>query len=338
KKFILIALLCSIAFTQEVKILTSSNFDQETKGLWFIKFYAPWCGHCTSLSPTWSKLAAKMDGTKINIGKVNCDENSGICSRFGVQGYPTLILVKDGYKVIEYEGGRAMDSFVSFLSDATTELKNEGKVVDLTTKNFDLMTIKPNTRWFIKFFTDWCGHCKALAPTWDALAEELKGTKTIVGSVDCTKESSLCQRFDVKGYPTLNYLFNPNKYTKYRSGRTLDQLKSFALEGYKQNEALERPMPLAPSFFESLFTNPMGILLAVLILFMVCLILVAICVCCMDTDSVPPKKQKIETKPLIPDQQDEIELPDVDPSEMDSKSEVLVSQSGVDLKRRTKKD
>lgn len=80
-------------YAQEPVALNSLNFGDLTKGLWFVKFYAPWCGHCKNLAPTWDRLAQRVDGTNVKIGKVDCDENSALCGRFGIQGYPTLLLL-----------------------------------------------------------------------------------------------------------------------------------------------------------------------------------------------------------------------------------------------------
>lgn len=61
--------------------LDSSNFyqlvvDSNTNHVigekpWFIKFYAPWCGHCKRLAPTWDELS-DLHRDELNVGKVDC--------------------------------------------------------------------------------------------------------------------------------------------------------------------------------------------------------------------------------------------------------------------------
>jgi len=70
-----------------------------------------------------------------------------------------------------------------------------------------------------------------MKPDWDALGTEFKDSKTVViGDVDCTAGGkSLCEKFGVRGYPTIKY-FNPpdEEGEDYKGGRTLDDLKKFA--------------------------------------------------------------------------------------------------------------
>ena len=81
---------------------------------WFIKFYAPWCGHCKALSPIWDELFEK-NRHELNIAKVDCtdDSNTELCVQFKINGYPTLLLLKDD-KYYKYKGPRDYDSLVHF--------------------------------------------------------------------------------------------------------------------------------------------------------------------------------------------------------------------------------
>lgn len=53
--------------------LTTDSFDDHIAlGHHFVKFYAPWCGHCKRLEPTWKQLAAELkDRTDVSIGRVS---------------------------------------------------------------------------------------------------------------------------------------------------------------------------------------------------------------------------------------------------------------------------
>ncbi len=60
-----------------------------------VDFWAPWCGPCRMVAPILDELA-KEYGERIVVAKVNTDENPQWAMRYGVQGIPTMLFVKDG--------------------------------------------------------------------------------------------------------------------------------------------------------------------------------------------------------------------------------------------------
>jgi thioredoxin 1 len=63
-----------------------------------VDFWAPWCGPCRMVAPILEELAKEYDG-KIVVAKVNTDENPQWAMKYGVQGIPTMLFVKDGQLV-----------------------------------------------------------------------------------------------------------------------------------------------------------------------------------------------------------------------------------------------
>lgn len=103
-------MLFVIATLSEVLALTNETFDKyESK---FVKFYAPWCGHCKALAPTWQELSEQF--SEIPITEVDCTTYTDICNRYGVHGYPTLKLFHGG-EVLDYKGGRNLNAFKVYL-------------------------------------------------------------------------------------------------------------------------------------------------------------------------------------------------------------------------------
>ncbi|KAI4196261.1 MAG: hypothetical protein LQ348_002340 [Seirophora lacunosa] len=83
-----------------------------------VEFYAPWCGHCKNLKPAYEKAAKGLDGLA-QLAAVNCDDesNKAFCGSMGVQGFPTLKIVKPSKKpgkpiVEDYQGGRTAKDII----------------------------------------------------------------------------------------------------------------------------------------------------------------------------------------------------------------------------------
>lgn len=64
-----------------------------------------WCPHCTRTMPEMQRAAATL-GTALPCLSVDGDEHKALVSRLGVQGFPTILFVSDGGRVVSYDGPR----------------------------------------------------------------------------------------------------------------------------------------------------------------------------------------------------------------------------------------
>ena len=110
----------------EVVTLTPDNFDEIARaGNCLVKFYAPWCGHCMQLKPTYKKLAAEFDDVAtVKVAAMDATAHDPP-KDFEVQGYPTIFFVPKGGKPVSYDGGRDLDSMVEYIKGNAVTIKDE---------------------------------------------------------------------------------------------------------------------------------------------------------------------------------------------------------------------
>lgn len=109
---------------------------------------------------------------------------------------------------------------------------SQAEKLSLTADNFD--SVIHGQPIFVKFFSPHCGHCKRIAPVWDKLAGAAPAypQSFSVGEVDCTAEKKLCDRFGIRGVPSLIY-FRDDKLYKYAGDREFNNLLKFGAGDYK---------------------------------------------------------------------------------------------------------
>ncbi|XP_050422842.1 protein disulfide-isomerase A6 homolog [Adelges cooleyi] len=243
----------------EVIELTDSNFDKKVlqgNEIWFVEFYAPWCGHCQKFAPEYAKAAKALSGL-VKVAAFDADKYPSIAGRYGVTGFPTIKIFVDKNKPNDYKGDRTA---IGLTDEAFKVIKNKvlaqlqgvpygsansskksssgDNVVELTDANFDQLVLNSNDIWLVEFFAPWCGHCKNLAPHWSAAATELKG-KVKLGALDATVHASKAQEFNIRGYPTIKFFpSGTSSYSgaeEYTGGRTSADIVSWALQKHQEN-------------------------------------------------------------------------------------------------------
>ncbi|XP_013791839.1 protein disulfide-isomerase A3-like, partial [Limulus polyphemus] len=112
KLLFLIVYLAGFAIASDVLDLSGSDFEDKVKehDTMLVEFFAPWCGHCKRLAPEYEKAATNLkdNDPPVPLAKVDCTSDFGkeTCSKYGVSGYPTLKIFKQGEFSAEYSGPR----------------------------------------------------------------------------------------------------------------------------------------------------------------------------------------------------------------------------------------
>jgi len=110
-----------------VKTMGGDFLEESSDGkVYFTKFYAPWCGHCKRLAPTWGDLADEFaDDKDVVIAHVDCTANQAVCSKAEIRGYPTLQTYFNGAMADSYKGSRELSALKKYVSDQKIKLLSE---------------------------------------------------------------------------------------------------------------------------------------------------------------------------------------------------------------------
>ncbi|XP_064653166.1 protein disulfide-isomerase A6 homolog [Lineus longissimus] len=252
--------------SDDVINLTPANFESKVMNsdeVWFVEFYAPWCGHCQQLAPAWKKAATALKGV-VKVAAVDANEHNSLGGKYGVRGFPTIkIFGLNKNSPEDYNGARSADGIVNAALDHARKLvqsKMSGKsgsgggsrsgggsggsgnqedVIELTDSNFESLVINSDDVWLVEFYAPWCGHCKRLAPEWKKAATELKG-KVKVGALDADQHKHMAQMYQIQGFPTIKWFASgvkrgPQDAHDYDGSRDASGIVAFALDKVSEN-------------------------------------------------------------------------------------------------------
>lgn len=100
-----------------IKHLSDASFEADVLQAGtpvLVDYWAEWCGPCKMIAPILDEVAGTYEG-KLQIAKMNVDENREVPAKFGIRGIPTLMLFKDGQLAATKVGAMSKAQLTAFI-------------------------------------------------------------------------------------------------------------------------------------------------------------------------------------------------------------------------------
>ena len=100
-----------------IKQVSDSSFDQDVLKSdvpVLVDYWAEWCGPCRMIAPVLEEVSRDYSG-RVQVAKLNVDDNQSIAQRFGVRGIPTLMLFRNGAVIGTSVGALSKSQLTLFL-------------------------------------------------------------------------------------------------------------------------------------------------------------------------------------------------------------------------------
>jgi thioredoxin 1 len=100
-----------------IKHISDQSFDSDVRGSELpvlVDYWAEWCGPCKMIAPILDEVSREYSG-RVQVAKMNVDENREIPAQFGIRGIPTLMLFKGGEVAATKVGALSKSQLTAFL-------------------------------------------------------------------------------------------------------------------------------------------------------------------------------------------------------------------------------
>ncbi|XP_022169601.1 protein disulfide-isomerase A3 [Myzus persicae] len=255
--------LLSSVLADSVVDLSDSDFDSSVAeyDTSLVMFYAPWCGHCKKLKPEFEKAAKTLlkEDPPVTLAKVDCTEaGKEVCNKFGVSGYPTIKIFRNGEVSKEYNGPRDAAGIVKYMKSqvgpSSKDLSSEDIIKNFLSKD-DVVVVG-----FFETETDLKGKFVQLA---NKLREKV--------NFGHTTSQSVIEKYNYKNNVVLyrpkhlSNKFEPD-FVVYDGEESTSALESWitsnyhGLVGYRQKENMEafKPPYVGVYYAVDYVKNPKG--------------------------------------------------------------------------------
>ena len=100
-----------------IKHITDASFDADVLQSGqpvLVDYWAEWCGPCKMIAPILDEVAKDYSG-RLNVAKMNVDQNREVPAKFGIRGIPTLMLFKNGQLAATKVGALSKAQLTAFI-------------------------------------------------------------------------------------------------------------------------------------------------------------------------------------------------------------------------------
>lgn len=105
-----------------IKAISDASFDADvlqSATPVLVDYWAEWCGPCKMIAPILDEVAASYQG-KLQVAKMNVDDNRVIPAKYGIRGIPTLMLFKNGQLAATKVGAMSKAQLTAFVDQHLT--------------------------------------------------------------------------------------------------------------------------------------------------------------------------------------------------------------------------